>query len=236
MADRRLVLAATLLAAALAGYAASAGENRPAEGPVRIVEVKALKVPWSATRASWEQTKDVATTHWRAIPFAQLAAGMFLLKTALSTPYDLVAAPFRQKSRSEVDFEIRGRLVDSDGKPAADAKVIIRCTSPWEPAHRGQDFNYYETARFGPASTDGEGRLSVKGTGLTGLAPKFMVHLDLAEGPKGAASAGAFTVTVSTSGTATVAPDLAGSWRLVADSPPAAPPAAPAAPAAAKPE
>lgn len=226
MARRSSGLAASLLAAALAAAPVAAEEARPADGPVRILEVKPLKVPWSTTRASWEQTKDVATTHWRAIPFAQLAAGVFLLKTALSTPYDLVAAPFRQNSRSEVDFEIRGRLVDAEGRPAANAKVVVRCTTPWEGAHRGQDFNYYETARFGPASTDAEGRLALKGTGLTGLAPKFMVHLDLAEGPKGAASGGSFTVMVSTGGTASVFPDLAGSWRLMADGPAPAPSAA----------
>lgn len=216
------------LAALLAAAPALAQEPAKApEGPVRILKVKPLKVPWSTTRSSWERTKDVATTHWRAIPFAQLAAGFMLLKTAVSTPYDLIAAPFRDNKPSEVEFELQGRLVDGEGKPAANAKVVVRCTSPWEEATRGGEFNYYETERVGPVGTDAEGRLSVKATGKTGLAPKFMVHLDLEEGPRGAGSAGAYTVAVSSSGGVSVTPGIEGSWRLVSASQPPAEPAPP---------
>lgn len=219
---------ALALAALLTAPPAFAQEPaKPSEGPVRILKVKPLKVPWSATRSSWERTKDVATTHWRAIPFAQLAAGLLLFKTAASTPYDLIAAPFRDNKPSEVDFELQGRLVDGEGKPAANAKVLVRCTSPWEENTRGGEFNYYETERVGPVSTDAEGRLSVKAKGKTGLAPRFMVHLDLEEGPRGAASAGAYAVAVSSTGGVSVTPAAEGSWRLV---PAAERPAEPASP------
>ncbi|MBI4423150.1 MAG: hypothetical protein HY554_05455 [Elusimicrobia bacterium] len=211
-------LAGILLAALLRQGALPAGAEGPArslDDALHVLSIKPLKLPWNATRASWERTKEVASTHWRMIPFAQIATGLLFVKTALSTPVDLAAAPFRQRTRSEVTFEIRGRIVDAAGKPAPNAKVIARCTTPWEPAPN--DFNYYEAGRFGPAMTDAEGRVLLQATGITGLAPKFMVHLDLEDTPKGAASAGAYSITLSSAGAA-VSTELTGSWRLIADS------------------
>ncbi|MBI5202431.1 MAG: hypothetical protein HY925_12645 [Elusimicrobia bacterium] len=187
-----------------------------ASEPIKIVSVESVKVPWNSTRNSWEETKEIAGAHWRAIPFAQIAAAMFLVKTGLSAPYDLVAAPFRQKSRSEVAFEIAGKLVDGDGHPVSNAKLTVRCTTPLEVNKRGYANAYYESERYG-AETDGDGRLALKGTGLTGASPRFMIHLDVEEGPKGSGSAGAYSVVLSSADAAEITLDVKGAFHLTAD-------------------
>ncbi len=187
-----------------------------AEEPIKVVSIEAVKVPWSSTRNSWEETKEIAGAHWRAIPFAQIAAAMFLVKTGLSAPYDLVAAPFRQKTRSEVAVKIGGRLLDGEGHAVSNAKLIIRCTSPLEVSKRGYENAYYESGRY-DAETDAEGRMSLAAIGLTGASPKFMIHLDVEQGPKGSGSAGAYSVALSSAGEASVTQDVKGSFRLSAE-------------------
>lgn len=201
------------LACLLACLPASAEES---ESPVRVLSVKPLKLPWAATRASWERTKELSADHWKMIPLAQIATGVFFLKTALSTPYDLAAAPFRKLRRNKVRFQISGRVVDGEGKPAAGAHLLVRCTTPWEASEKGRDFSYYETGRFGPVDADAEGRVTIEGEGLTGLGSKFMLHLDLSGAATGGASAGAYAIAVS-SGLPEIGVDLPGSYRLVKD-------------------
>ena len=192
-------------------------EPAPRDGsPVRVLSVKPLVLPWNTTRASWERTKDVATSYWRVMPIAQVATALLFVKTVLSAPYDLAAAPFRQKTRSIVAFEVRGRILDGEGKPAPNAKLLVRCTAPWGGANGGGEQDYFETGRFGPVVADSDGRVELQATSETGLDASFMVHLDLEDVSKGAASAGAYSVVLSTGGPA-VTPVLTGTARLAPD-------------------
>ena len=202
------------LACLLACLPAFASEN--IDGPVRVLSVKPLKLPWASTRASWERTKELSADHWKMIPLAQIATAAFFVKTALSTPYDLAAAPFRKLKRNKVRFQIEGRIVDGEGKPAAGVDLLVRCTTPWEASEQGRDFSYYETGRFGPAHADADGRVKIEGEGLTGLGSKFMLHLDLSGAGSGGASAGAYAIAIS-SGSPEIGVDLPGPFRLVRD-------------------
>ncbi|MBI4346577.1 MAG: hypothetical protein HY553_06960 [Elusimicrobia bacterium] len=199
---------------ALLALAPAARAADEAEGPIRVVSTKPLKVPWNTTRSSWEETKEIADSHWRAIPFAQIAAAVFLVKTGLAAPFDLVAAPFRQQSRHEVPFDIGGRLVDADGTALSKAKLVVRCTTPLEVSKRGYDSAYYESERYGPLETDEQGGFKLSAVGLTGASKKFMVHVDVEDGPKGSGSAGGYTVSLSSARPA-VTLDVPGAFRLV---------------------
>ena len=189
-------------------------EPAPREAPpVRVLAVEPIVLPFNTTRANWERTKEVSTEYLRMFPIAQMATALLVMKTVLSTPYDIAAAPFRQKTRNKVSFEIRGRILDVDGNPAPNTKVLVRCTAPWGESEHGTQVDYYETGRFGPVVTDADGRVAVRGESVTGLQSSFMVHLDLADAPSGAGSAGAYEITVSTAGPS-VSPVVKGSARL----------------------
>lgn len=93
--------------------------------------------------------------------------------TLLSPPVDLIAAPFRK--RRFIRWEIDARVIDEVGGPLRETSVRADCAGLRVTVEGRQGYEVFRSSIS--ATTDGEGRFSISGTGYFGPNKDVLVRV-----------------------------------------------------------
>lgn len=150
---------------------------------VHIVQTTKAGRPfrWESTRATkdfaWESGAAVANGKPGSVMVGSLGVLASVPLAVVAAPYDLIAAPFRHKTN--VQFEVKGRIVDAAGAPAKSATLSAESVGYHGSGQEDEANQVFRTEYIG--KTDDEGNFAMTAEGSFGPNDQFTFRLKMVE-------------------------------------------------------